>query len=100
MNTDNAAPGLGPDLAEAQAASNGHAPPAAAEAPAAEAPCADCEDGITLPALGRSSELALGFVGALIGGVILLMGIDLILGGAVSRAVGLGRGGDSADASA
>lgn len=98
MNTDNAGAALGPDLAaEAPAPSNGQAP--AAEAAPEASPCADCEDGVTIPALGRSSELALGFVGALIGGVILLMGIDLITGGAVSRAVGLGRGGDSADAS-
>lgn len=93
MNTDNAGAALGPDLAaDAPAPSNGQAP----DAPAADAsPCADCEDGVTL---GRSSEIALGLVGALIGAAILLMGLDLLSGGAVARAVGLGRGGDSADA--
>lgn len=95
MNTDNTAQGLGPDLAaEAPAPSNG-------QAPAAEAPCDECEDGLTIGRpLTRSSERALGLFGIVMGGIIVLMGIDLFTGGRLAQLVGAGRGAGDAESSA
>jgi hypothetical protein len=90
VNTDNPqAPAV---EAEDLAASNGHpSPSAAAEAP----PCADCEDGLTI-GLGRGTERALGLFGIVMGGLIVLMGIDLLTGGRLAQLAGMGRA-DSGD---
>jgi hypothetical protein len=79
--------------AEDLAASNGH--PTAAPAPEAEAGCADCEDGLTI-GLGRTTERALGLFGIVMGGLIVLMGIDLLTGGRLAQLAGMGRA-DSAE---
>lgn len=100
---------------DARAQANGHesgaedladtpaAPPAApefeigvprggAEVPEA-APCGPCEDGLTI-GLPRTAERALGILGCAVGVVLILMGVDLATGGALSRLVGLGGSDD------
>lgn len=92
-NTDTDPDPIGLDQAIREAFPNGQA---AAEAPAAEAsPCADCEDGLTI-GLGRGTERALGLFGIVMGGLIVLMGLDLLTGGRVAQLAGLGRA-DSGD---
>ena len=77
-NNEPAAPG-------AAAGRNGQAPQ--------PSPCPPCEEGITLG--GRAGERALALFGMVAGAVILVMGIDLWTGGALSRAAGLGGSRDA-----
>lgn len=95
--TDKGPPGLGtaptPERPATPADANGARPK--------ESPCPPCEDGITLGApVGRATERMLGLVGIFAGAVILVMGLDLFMGGALSAAVGIGRSDRDADAGA
>jgi hypothetical protein len=55
------------------------------------APCEDCAGAPPV-------ERALGLLGVLVGAVVLAMGLDLVTGGAISRAVGFGGGEGDGDA--